>query len=86
MNPLPNGAVSLLHKNEQVGWTLRSKGNVSPVFVSPGNNMSIDDSLNIMQECLGKYRIPEPTRLAYELVNRFRTGELAEGFVDYQII
>lgn len=69
------------HKDEQVGWALRSKYNVNPVFVSPGNNMSLDDSLNIMQECLGKYRIPEPTRLAHELVNRFRRGELAEGYV-----
>ena len=74
----------ILHKDEQVGWALRSKNNVSPVFVSPGNNMSMRDSLNIMQECLGKYRIPEPTRLAHALVNRFRTGELTQGFVDYQ--
>jgi len=85
-NPERGSFSPIFHKEEQVGWALRSKSNVSPVFISPGNKMDMDDSLHVMQACLGKYRIPEPTRLAHELVNRFRTGELAEGFVDYQTI
>lgn len=63
------------HKGEHIGWAVRSKDNVKPVFVSPGHKMSLDDSLNIIQECLGRYRLPEPTRLAHEAVNKFRTGE-----------
>lgn len=67
------------HKNEHIGWAVRSKDGVKPIFVSPGHKMGLDDSLNIIQECLGRYRLPEPTRLAHEAVNRFRTGEYSEG-------
>lgn len=70
----------IMDKNEQIGWVLRSKTGVAPVFVSPGHLVSIEDSLSIMTKCLGKYRIPEPTRIAHEMVNKFRTGALKEGF------
>lgn len=67
-------------KGEVIGYTLRSKTNVKPVFISPGHLLSLQNTLDIMKQCLGKYRIPEPTRLAHELVNKFRKGELKGGF------
>jgi len=67
-------------KNETIGFALRSKNNVKPIFISPGNGMSLDDSVSITMRCLGKYRLPEPTRHAHDFVNRFRTGELQEGY------
>ena len=69
----------ILHGAEQIGHVFRSKRNTAPVFVSPGHLIGMTNSLQIMQQCIGKYRIPEPTRLAHELVNRFRRGELPEG-------
>lgn len=75
------GAYSIIQdKQEPIGYAFRSKNNTAPVFVSPGYGMGMENSLQIIQQCLGKYRIPEPTRLAHELVNRFRRGELAEGY------
>ncbi|KAA6436700.1 deoxyribonuclease V [Dyadobacter flavalbus] len=75
------GEYSLLtDKGETIGYVLRSKNNVKPVFISPGHNMSLDDSLNIAMKCINKYRLPEPTRKAHEFVNLFRTGELKEGY------
>lgn len=65
--------------NEQIGYALRSKHNTAPVFVSPGHLLGLTNSLHIIRQCMGKYHIPEPTRLAHELVNRFRRGELPEG-------
>lgn len=70
-------------KEEIIGYALRSKNNVKPVFISPGNLLDVHQSLEIMKRCFGKYRIPEPTRLAHNLVNKFRTGELAEGYIHY---
>lgn len=71
-------------KQEIIGWVYRSKNNVKPIFISPGNKMNIQDSLTIISQCLGKYRIPEPTRVAHEKVNLFRTGILEEGYYNNQ--
>jgi deoxyribonuclease V len=70
-------------KHEPIGCVLRTKKNVKPIFVSPGNKNNITDSVQLISKCIGKYRIPEPTRLAHEAVNAFRTGKLQEG---YQVI
>lgn len=68
------------NKDEIIGYALRSKSNVQPIFVSPGHQMSLEDSLAITRHCTGKYRLPEPTRRAHEFVNLFRTGQLPEGY------
>lgn len=70
----------IFDKQEQIGYAFRSKTNVKPVFISPGNLIGMNNSLNIIRKCTGKYRIPEPTRLAHELVNKFRKAEITEGY------
>lgn len=65
----------LLYKGEIVGAALRTKTRVSPVFVSPGNGIDLESSIEILLECDGGYRIPEPTRRAHLFVNRLRRGE-----------
>jgi deoxyribonuclease V len=66
-------------KGELLGYALRTKGKVEPVYIAPGNLITPEESLAIMKNCVGKYRIPEPTRLAHEKVNLFRTGKLKPG-------
>lgn len=78
-------AAPIIHKQEQIGYAFRSKAKTAPVYISPGHGMGMQNSLEIIQQCTGKYRIPEPTRLAHELVNKFRKGELKEGYVDLKI-
>lgn len=70
----------LVFKDEVVGAALRTKNAVKPVFVSPGNLMDVQSTVDIISQCVGRYRIPEPTRLAHDLVNRFRMGEVSEGY------
>lgn len=36
--------------------------------------------LEVIKNCIGNYRIPEPTRQAHNIVNDFRTGKLKAGF------
>jgi deoxyribonuclease V len=70
----------LVFKDEVVGAALRTKNAVKPVFVSPGNFMDVASTVDIITQCVGRYRIPEPTRLAHDIVNRFRIGEVQEGY------
>ncbi|MCF6405901.1 deoxyribonuclease V [Chitinophaga filiformis] len=70
----------LIFKDKVVGAALRTKDAVTPVFVSPGYRMDVASSVEIIAQCVGRYRIPEPTRLAHNIVNRFRLGELPEGY------
>ncbi|AWI27281.1 endonuclease V [Flavobacterium pallidum] len=67
-------------KGELLGYALRTKAKVQPVYISPGHLVTGEQSLDIMKSCIGKYRIPEPTRLAHEKVNEFRVGKLKSGF------
>lgn len=70
----------IFDKQEQIGFAFRSKGKTAPVYISPGHGMGLNNSLEITRQSAGRYRIPEPTRLAHELVNKFRKGELKEGY------
>lgn len=70
----------ILKNNELLGYALRTKNKVEPVYISPGNLVTSEESLAIMKNCVGNYRIPEPTRQAHNKVNSFRKGELKAGF------
>jgi len=55
-----------------VGASLRTKRNVSPVFVSPGHKMDVPSAIDIVLKTCRGYRLPEPTRQAHLLVNKAR--------------
>ena len=57
---------------EHVGFVLKSKKNANPIFISPGNNISLDSSLKMAIRCLNGYKLPEPTRLAHNLLQVYR--------------
>jgi deoxyribonuclease V len=65
---------------ETLGFSLRTKTNCAPVYISAGHLITAEQSLEVMKKCIGNYRIPEPTRLAHQFVNEFRTGKLQPGF------
>lgn len=73
-------ASPLVHKGENIGYVLRTKAKINPVFVSPGYGIDLQGSLDFIKNCVRKYRLPEPTRQAHNFVNLFRTGGISEGF------
>jgi len=59
------GSSSLLfYNNKPVGAVLRTRDNVKPLFISPGHRIDMKASIEIVLNCLSKYRIPEPLRRA----------------------
>jgi deoxyribonuclease V len=55
---------------EKIGAVLRSKKNIKPIFVSPGNKIYPDSCLKIVLPCCTKYRLPEPLRQAQILARK----------------
>lgn len=71
--PLNKASYTCLKNNEQIiGAVLRTRTNVKPVFVSVGNRCTLADAIKTILACTTKYRIPEPTRLAHQLVSKAR--------------
>lgn len=60
----------IFEEREKVGIVLRSRNNTEPIFVSPGNKISINSSLKIILHCCTKYRLPEPLRQAQILARK----------------
>jgi len=69
---------------ELLGFALRTKFNCKPVYVSAGHLITQHQSLEIMKKCCGNYRIPEPTRIAHEIVNKFRLGHYLPGHYEIE--
>ena len=57
---------------EQIGFVLRTKDKVKPVFVSPGNLITFEEALFLIKSLVTKYRLPEPTRLAHNYLQKVR--------------
>lgn len=60
------------NENNLIGYTLITKDNVKPIFISPGNLISFKDTLNIIISLIGKYRIPEPLREVHIYSNKIK--------------
>jgi len=61
------GAKSYLFNfsNEIIGVVLRTKENVKPIFISPGNKINVELSFEIILNCCRNYRLPEPLRISH---------------------
>jgi deoxyribonuclease V len=66
--PLPTrrgGRAELVLEGDAVGAVVRTRAHVSPVFVSPGHLMDVDSAVDLVLQATGRFRIPEPLRLAH---------------------
>lgn len=60
-------------KNEIRGYELKTREGSKPVYVSPGYNVSLKSSLEIVKNCLKeKHKLPEPLYLAHRYVNKVK--------------
>jgi deoxyribonuclease V len=63
----------LVHGDEVIGAVLRTRDNVSPLYISIGHRASLQTSIDLVLRCCTRYRLPEPTRLAHQLVTAEKT-------------
>ena len=64
----------LVYRDEEVGYVVRTRTGVKPVFVSPGNLIAQKDAVKMVLSATRGYRLPEPIREAHRFVNILRRG------------
>ena len=69
----PGQYAALMYEGEVVGAVLRTRLGVKPVYVSIGHRVTLADAVRVVMQCVTRYRVCEPTRLAHQLVTRERT-------------
>lgn len=65
----------LLSEEDIIGYVVRTRTGVKPVFVSAGHKMDHKQAVDAVLCSSPRYKIPEPTRQAHLLVNEFRRSE-----------
>ena len=66
----------LIHKGELIGYALRTRKGVKPVYISPGNLCTFEDAVALVLETATKYRLPDPIRAAHNFANELRIQAL----------
>ena len=62
-----------------IGAVVRSKPKTTPIFVSIGHRLDLPTAVQLLIDCTRGVRIPEPTRLAHNLVTRLSRGGGRKG-------
>jgi deoxyribonuclease V len=72
-----SGSYAYLYEGDEViGAVLRTRTNVSPVYVSVGHRMDLETAIEYVMACCTRYRLPETTRCAHRAASgeRVDTG------------
>ena len=59
-------------QNRVMGAVVRSRRGCKPIFISVGHKVCLSQAVEWSLQCASRYRIPEPTRLAHNLVTEYR--------------
>ncbi|MCZ6678245.1 MAG: deoxyribonuclease V [Candidatus Poribacteria bacterium] len=62
-----SGSIEYLYDNQEIiGAAVRTRANVSVVYVSIGHRISLDSAIRLTLACCQNYRLPETTRYAHQ--------------------
>lgn len=62
----------LIYRGDLVGYALRTRTGVQPVYVSVGHRLDPQTAVDLVWHSVRRHRLPEPTRLAHLAANRLR--------------
>lgn len=74
---LPGSFTALTFEGKLLGFVLKTSINTKPIFVSPGNRMSLFGALHLVRRCTRHHRLPEPLRLAHAKARHLRSSKLS---------
>jgi len=60
---------------EVLGMAVRTRDNTRPIFVSVGHKIDLESAVALTLASAPRFRIPEPTRQAHQLVNEQRLAD-----------
>lgn len=69
--------VQLRHEGQVVGRVVRTRDGVKPLYVSVGHRITLAQAVRWTLRGGRGVRLPEPTRLAHQMVSRAKAGRLA---------
>lgn len=67
----------IIVNNRIVGFALKAKEFANPVYITPGHNINLNSSIEIVRKILSPmYKLPVPLHLAHKYVNKIKNGKL----------
>ena len=70
---------ALTDQGRTVGAVLRTRRGIKPVYVSPGHLVDVPSAVSLVLACTGRFRIPEPIRLAHHATTSMRQAHDADA-------
>lgn len=79
---LVRSKVPLIWNEKTIAMAYRSKARARPLFISSGHRVSLATAVKLVESCLTRYRLPEPTRQAHIAANACRKEHLKKPTSD----
>jgi deoxyribonuclease V len=80
LGPEKGARTPLIDHGECIGYEVRSRTGVKPLYVSPGHRIGAEAAVEWVLRLTARYRLPEPTRLAHQAAAGVRVAP--EAHVD----
>jgi deoxyribonuclease V len=80
-----SGSYAYLYDGDEIiGAALRTRSNVSPVYVSVGHRIDLETAIEYVMACCTRYRLPETTRYAHRAASgeQLDTGPEQQSLFD----
>ncbi len=71
-------STELLFNDKMIGFALRTKDNIKPVFVSPGHLITHEQALDFAIATTAKFKLPEPVRIADKYSKTLKKVEITD--------
>jgi deoxyribonuclease V len=79
LGPARGSRTALVDRGERVGTVLRTRSGVHPVYVSVGHRIDLASSERWVLETAARFRLPEPSRRAHQLVTQYKREWAGRG-------